>query len=77
MNQWSDDPDTDAENEAFLLPWIRAMVAAEVTRPDVDQLWARIKAKLDELHAIEDRLAVEALLRGVYGPGARMVEEEE
>lgn len=76
MKTWSDDSEMDAEDEAFLRPWIEAMVKAEIDRTDVDHLWDRIKAKLDELHAIEDRLAVKALLRDVYGPAARMVEGE-
>lgn len=73
MMQFPDESARDAADEekemAFFRPWAEAMVQAELSRAAFDQMWERIKIKLDDLHKVE------ALLTDTFGPDAEMVEE--
>jgi hypothetical protein len=70
MTTWSDDSDREAADEAFFGPWAEAMVKAEVSRGMLDQMWERIKVKLDDLHKVEQ------LIADTFGHRARMVDED-
>jgi hypothetical protein len=67
---WSDDAEQEADDEAFFGPWAEAMVKAEVSRGMLDQMWNRIKIKLDDLHKVEQ------LLIDTFGPDGSMVDEK-
>lgn len=70
MDDWAYDPEKEADDEAFFAPWVEAMVKAEASRGMLDDMWARIKIKLEDLHKVE------ALLDDTFGPDAQMVEEK-
>jgi hypothetical protein len=70
MDQRSE-AEKEGDDEAFFAPWAEAMVKAEVSRGMLDQMWERIKIKLDDLHKVEQ------LLDDTFGPDAEMVEERE
>lgn len=71
MMEWSEDSERQAaEDEAFFAPWAEAMVKAEISRGQLDEMWERIKVKLDDLHTVEQ------LIADVFGHRARMVDED-
>lgn len=59
-----------SDDDAFFASWAEAMVKAEVSLGMLDQMWERIKVKLDDLHKVEQ------LLAEVFGHRARMVDED-
>lgn len=67
---WSEDAESEAEAERFFAPWAEAMVKAEVSRGMLDQMWERIKVRLDDLHKVDE------LIADVFGHRARMVDED-
>lgn len=60
MEPYSNDDD-------FFAEWAAAMVKAEVSHGQFDQMWERIKIKLDDLYKVEQ------LIADVW-PRSRMVE---
>lgn len=47
----------ELDDEAFFAPWAQAMVKAEVSRGQLDQIWERIKIKLEDLGKVEQLIA--------------------
>lgn len=70
MIEWTEDSEKEAEEQRFFAPWAEAMVRAEVSRGQLDQMWERIKVKLDDLGKVEQ------LIADVFGHRARMVDED-
>lgn len=61
------DAETEADDEAFFVPWAKEMVRAEVSRGMLDGMWDRIKIRLDDLGKVDQ------LIADVFGHRARMV----
>lgn len=59
--------EAETDNEGFFAPWAQEMVRAEVSRGMLDQMWSRVKIRLDDLGKVEQ------LIADVFGHRARMV----
>lgn len=70
MIEWTEDSEREAEEQRFFGPWAEAMVKAEVSRGQLEEIWDRIKVKLDDLGKVEQ------LIADVFGHRARMVDED-
>lgn len=49
--------EADTEDEGFFAPWAEAMVKAELSRGALEDMWTRIKVRLDDLGKVDRLIA--------------------